>query len=544
MATQHSSNGSEFSFEKLSPRSQHSLLDEIPANLRSNGIHEPQSAVLSMGWNGEAELYGMCEGQGVSNVVCLKELRELHSTYGELLEELLGLVSTTLDNLANLPETSGFFEDFGFNVRQWIEEPELAPEEDVIPLAPLSFPLIGLLSLSQFCITCKMLCRGPGDVRDAFKGVTGHSQGVIVAAAIARSTDWQSFYSSSRVAIEMLFWMGFICHNRMPFDSLPSETVKECLDAGEGTPSPMLSTRGLDPKTMQKVLDEINHHVSKDEHLHISLVNTRDNLVIAGSPNSLHSLSVRLRGIKATDGLDQSKVIFNQRKPIIQHQFLPMSSPFHCPDSENSTPFILQKLRGLSLCGDDFGIGVYHTCTGKDLREYGKRDVIECLVRMVTADLVDWPSVTNVSKNSVIVDFGPGRLRSLTQKSTEGTGVRVIAAPELVSPPNHSVGKAGFSQASIPPNPPNWEEVFRPGLTTDSFGATKLDTKMTRLLGVPPVMVAGMTPTTVPWDFVSSIMRAGYHAEIAGGGVSLTESFRNGHCEIVATYTSNLWYNL
>lgn len=525
MATQYSSNGSESSFEKLSPRSQHSLLDEIPANLRSDGTNKPQSPLLSMGWSGEAELYGICEGQGISNVVCLKELRELHSTYGELFEELLGAVSTTLDNLANLPETCGFFEDFGFNVRQWIEDPKLAPEEDIIPLAPLSFPLIGLLSLSHFCITCKMLCRSPGDVRDAFKGVTGHSQGVMVAAAIARSTDWQSFYNNSRMAVEILFWIGFFCHNRMPFDSLPSETVKECLDAGEGTPSPMLSTRGLDPKTMQKVLDEINHHISKDQHLYISLVNTRDNLVIAGAPSSLHSLSVRLRGIKATDGLDQSKIIFNQRKPLIQHQFLPMSSPFHCPHSENSTALILQKLRTLSLCGEDFGIGVYHTWTGKDLREYGKHDVIECLVRMVTADLVDWPSVTNVSKNSVVVDFGPGRLSSLTQKSTEGTGMRVIVASELVSPPNHSVGKAGFSQAPIPPNPPNWEEMFRPRLTTDSSGATKLETKMTRLLGVPPVMVAGMTPTTVPWDFVSSIMRAGYHAEIAGGGYHSAKAF-------------------
>lgn len=513
MAIRNSSNGSESSFEKLSPRSPHSLLDDIPANLQSNGPHEPQSALLSMGWSGEVDLYGICEGQGISNIVCLKELRELHGKYGELLEELIEVVSTTLENLANLPETSGFFDDFGFNVRQWIEDPKIAPGEDVIPLAPLSFPLVGILSLSQFCITCKMLCRSPGDLRDAFKGVTGHSQGVIVAAAIARSTNWQAFYDNSRVAIEMLFWIGFICHNRMPFGSLPSETIKECLVAGEGIPSPMLSTRGLDQMTMQKLLDEINHHLGKDERLHISLVNTRDNLVIAGAPNSLHSLSVRLRGIKATDGLDQSKVIFNQRKPFIQHQFLPMSSPFHCPHSENVTPFILQKLRTLSICGEDFGIGVYHTRTGDDLRKYGKNDVVECLVRMVTADLVDWPSVINVSKNSVIVDFGPGRLASLTQKLTIGTGVRVIVASEL------------FSQASIPPSPPNWEEMFRPRLATDSFGATTLTTKMTRLLGVPPVMVAGMTPTTVPWDFVSSIMRAGYHAELAGGGYHSARAF-------------------
>ena len=478
-----------------------------------------------MGWNREADLYGICEGQGISNIVCLKELRELHSTYGALLGELVGVVSTTLDNLAHSPGTSGFFDDIGFNVRQWIDDPKSAPEEDIIPLAPLSFPLVGLLSLSHFCITCEVLCKAPGEVRDAFKGFTGHSQGVIVAAAIARSTDWQSFYDNSRVAVEILFWIGLVCHNQIPFSSPPSKTVKECLDFGEGTPSPMLSTRGLRQNTMQKFLDEINRHLSKDEQLYISLINTRDNLVIGGAPNSLHSLSVRLRGIKATEGLDQSKVIFNQRKPFIHHQFLPMSSPFHCPHSEKVTPYILQKLRPLSFCGEDFGIAVYHTRTGEDLRKYGKRDVIERLVWMVTTDLVDWPSVTKVSKRSVLVDFGPGRLRSLTQKSTEGTGVQVIVASELVSSTYRPDGKVGSFLSHIPTNPLDWGETFRPRLRIDSSGTHVLETRMTRLFGVPPVMVAGMTPTTVPWDFVSSIMRAGYHAEMAGGGYHSAKAF-------------------
>ena len=527
MAIWTSSSGSESSFEKLSPASQLRSPDDAPANsnLAFNGTHELQSALLSLGWSGQEELLGIFEGQGVLNNVCLKELRHLQKAHGELLEELFEVVSVTLDSLAASPETSGFFDDLGFNVHQWIEDPKTAPEEDVIPLAPLSFPLIGLLSLAHYCITCQVLCKEPGDVRDAFKGFTGHSQGVIVAAAIARSTDWQSFYSNCRAAIEILFWIGFICHDRIPFDSLPSKTVKECLDAGEGIPSPMLSARGLDRERMQRHLDEINRHLSKDEQLYISLINTRNNLIIAGTPKSLYSLSVRLRGIKAADGLDQSKIVFNQRKSVVQHQFLPMSSPFHCPHSQNVTPFILENLRKLSFCGEDFGVAVYHTHTGDDLRKYGKEDVIECLVRMVTADLVDWPYVTDTSKPSVIVDFGPGRLASLTRKSVEGIGVRIVVASELVSSPKRMIGEAVLSPTSIQPNPPNWKEMFRPRLATNSSGTTTLETKMTRLLGVPPVMVAGMTPTTVPWDFVSTIMRAGYHAELAGGGYHSAEAF-------------------
>lgn len=49
-------------------------------------------------------------------------------------------------------------------------------------------------------------------------------------------------------------------------------------------------------------------------------------------------------------------------------------------------------------------------------------------------------------------------------------------------------------------------------------GEVHLLTRMSLLLGKPPVMVAGMTPTTVNPQFVSAIMNAGYHAEVAGGG--------------------------
>ncbi len=41
---------------------------------------------------------------------------------------------------------------------------------------------------------------------------------------------------------------------------------------------------------------------------------------------------------------------------------------------------------------------------------------------------------------------------------------------------------------------------------------------MSRLLGKPPIMVAGMTPSTVQGGFVSAILDAGYHVELAGGG--------------------------
>jgi fatty acid synthase subunit alpha len=51
-----------------------------------------------------------------------------------------------------------------------------------------------------------------------------------------------------------------------------------------------------------------------------------------------------------------------------------------------------------------------------------------------------------------------------------------------------------------------------------SDGRLQIDTPFSRLLGKPPLMVAGMTPTTVKAGFVSATLRAGYHIELAGGG--------------------------
>ncbi|KAJ2103266.1 fatty acid synthase alpha subunit Lsd1 [Coemansia sp. S100] len=48
---------------------------------------------------------------------------------------------------------------------------------------------------------------------------------------------------------------------------------------------------------------------------------------------------------------------------------------------------------------------------------------------------------------------------------------------------------------------------------------------MSRVLGAPTVMVAGMTPTTVNEGFVAAINNAGYYAELAGGGIFTENDF-------------------
>jgi enoyl reductase-like protein len=56
-------------------------------------------------------------------------------------------------------------------------------------------------------------------------------------------------------------------------------------------------------------------------------------------------------------------------------------------------------------------------------------------------------------------------------------------------------------------------------------GEPSTTTPFSRLSDNPPIMVAGMTPTTVEAGFVSAVLRAGYHVELAGGGLYSQAAF-------------------
>jgi fatty acid synthase subunit beta, fungi type len=107
----------------------------------------------------------------------------------------------------------------------------------------------------------------------------------------------------------------------------------------------MLSVRGLDWESIEELVQEMNSHLEEKDSAYVALINSRDNVVVAGPPLSLRGTNLRLRKMKAPEGLDQSRVPFNQRKPVVQHQFLPISATFHTPHLEDVTTRVLGALR-------------------------------------------------------------------------------------------------------------------------------------------------------------------------------------------------------
>ncbi|EEQ86107.1 beta subunit of fatty acid synthetase [Blastomyces dermatitidis] len=492
------------------------------------------SALLRAAADGNAQLYSVFGGQGNIEEY-FDELREIYTTYPSFVEDLITSSAELLQSLTRDPDAIKLYSK-GMDIVRWLRDRESQPDTDYLVSAPVSLPLIGLVQLAHFVTTCKVMGKQPGEVLERFSGTTGHSQGIVTAALISTTTTWESFHKAARNALTMLFWIGMRSQQAYPRTSLAPSILQDSIENGEGVPTPMLSIRDLARSAVQEHIDATNQHLPQDRHIAISLVNSARNFVVTGPPISLYGLNLRLRKVKAPTGLDQTRVPYTQRKVRFVNRFLPITAPFHSQYLASAFEQITEDLEDLVIPSKSLRIPVYDTNTGEDLRDRDE-DIAPALIRMITRDPVNWENATVFPKATHILDFGPGGISGLgvlTNRNKDGTGVRVILAgamdgtnaevgykPELFDRDEEHAVKYAV----------DWVKEHGPRLVKTSVGQTFVDTKMSRLLGVPPIMVAGMTPTTVPWDFVAATMNAGYQIELGGGGYYdpkiMTEALNN-----------------
>ena len=480
------------------------------------------SALFRAAEDSEAGLYALFGGQGNIEEY-FDELREVYDTYPSFVETFIDESAHLLSQLSRDPKAEKQYPK-GLDVQSWLNNKDVQPDVEYLVSAPVSLPLIGLVQLAHFSVTCKALGLTPGEVRDYFKGTTGHSQGIVTAAAIAASDDWESFNAAAKKALVILFWIGSRSQQAYPRTTLTPTTLQDSVENGEGTPTPMLSVRDLSQAALQKHIDMTNSHLPEDRHISISLINSARNFVVTGPPLSLYGLNLQLRKVKAPTGLDQTRIPFTQRKTRFTHRFLPITAPFHSIYLTEAFHKIQEDLKDVQFSIKELGIPVYNTSTGKDIREEEADNVVPALVRMITQEPVQWEKATVFPGATHLVDFGPGGISGLgilTNRSKEGTGVRTILGGAI----DGSNSEVGYKAELFDRDAEHavkyavdWVKEHGPKLIKTSAGQTFVDTKMSRLLGLPPVMVAGMTPCTVPWDFVAATMKSGYHIELAGGG--------------------------
>jgi fatty acid synthase subunit beta len=485
-------------------------------------IRPHASALFRAADESAAKVYSIFGGQGNIEEY-FDELRELHKTYPTFVEELITSAAELLQNLARDPRAEKLYSK-GLDILSWLHDPEATPDIAYLVSAPVSFPLIGLVQLSHYTVTCRVLGLTPGQFRERLSGTTGHSQGVVLAAATSAADSWEDFDKIALSSLTILFWIGSRSQQTYPTTSLAPSILQDSLDNGEGRPTPMLSIRDLSRAQVQEHIDATNQYLPEDRHIAISLVNSARNMVVTGPPISLYGLNLQLRKVKAPTGLDQTRIPFTERKVRFVNRFLPITSPFHSKYLAEATAHIDDDLKDVTIDSKTLGIPVYDTNTGKDIREEIKGNIVPTLVRLITHDPVNWEKATVFPQATHVLDFGPGGISGLgilTSRNKDGTGVRVILAGSI----DGTIPEVGYKPEMFDRDEEHavkyavdWVKEHGPRLVKTSSGQTYVDTKMSRLLGVPPVMVAGMTPCTVPWDFVAATMNAGYQIELAGGG--------------------------
>ena len=530
----------------------HSLVSVLPESLRARKqalktyyaaaaacfttLDSGESALFKAARCGSVKLYAVFGGQGALNPICVSELRDLTSQYWSFSVDLINATSPLLESLSRLPETRNFYRSRYLDLRLWIRDPQSVPDQSTLAGAAFSFPVIGLISLVRFCVTCKILNKTPGELRSQLCGVTGHSQGLLVAAAISKSDSWDSFYENTRLVIEALFWIGYECQQAAPRCSLSATAIADSLKNGEGQPSSLLSVRGLAQAQVEAMIATCNSGLAAEDKVYLALANSWDSFIVAGPTQTLCGFNLLLRGIKAAEDVDQSRIPFSRRKPVVHHHFLPVNAPFHTPFLSKATEKVRARLSRRTFRSSEMAVPVYHTKTGSDIRQNEDDDTIKVLVNAITVDFVDWPAAVAFPNASHVIAFDGGHIGDLVARNKEGEGVRVIMGSEMETSIKDTGPQSELFAISLPDTSvrtDSWGDRFRPRLVQSNQGEPMLDTKLSRLLGTPPVMVAGMTPTTVPWDFVSAVMNAGYHVELAGGGYTNAETMSSAIRKII-----------
>ena len=98
-----------------------------------------------------------------------------------------------LSSLSRDPRPSKVYSK-GLDLMRWLQDEESTLDLTYLPSAPVSFPLIGLVQLAHYYVTCKILSIKLGELRKGLAGTIGHSRGIVTAAAIASASTWDSFH--------------------------------------------------------------------------------------------------------------------------------------------------------------------------------------------------------------------------------------------------------------------------------------------------------------------------------------------------------------
>ena len=332
-------------------------------------------------------------------------------------------------------------------------------------------------------------------------GATGHSQGMLSACFVAElgASDWDDglFERYLRLA----GWLGVM----VEVGYVDATGAPALLDGA----TPMVAVTGLRTDELAQFVAAFRARQTNGQPPTIGLRNTYQRHVVSAPPLTLAAFVRFVEDALARRAKAKKAGRAPGRLPRVSFDFLPVSGAFHTPAIEGIVPTAIANMRrdGAVVDAGAFAFPVLRCSDGAPLQG---EDVMHDFVCTQYSVPVDWPTTWRAIRATHpfewAVDVGPGDgVYPLTRSCLEGTGVGTVAA-------GTTLGMAQLADQPLPVPARPWAEfapTVRDGRIINAFSEAT---------GRPPVILPGMTPTTVDVPIVAAAANAGFVAEIAGGG--------------------------
>jgi fatty acid synthase len=452
--------------------------DRVSADRDGNG---PQSTHALVDRLTAGEPYAVAfGGQGSA---WLETLEELVSSAG-IETDVATLVGEAELLLEPVAKELVVVRPIGFEPLQWVralaaEDP--VPADKHLTSAAVSMP--GVL-LTQIAAGRALARQGMEWTVTPPVAVAGHSQGVLAVEA---------FKSAGARDVELLAMAQLI-------GAAGTLVARRRGISVLGDRPPMVSVTNADPERIVRLLDDFSQDVRTVLPPVLSIRNGRRSVVITGTPEQLSRFELYCQQISEKEEADRKNKLRGG------DVFAPIFDPvqvevgFHTP----------RLADGVDV------VGSWAEKVGLDVA------LARQLTEAILVSRVDWvEEITRVHNAGArwILDLGPGDiLTRLTAPVIRGLGVGIVPAATRGGQRNL------FTVGATPEVARPWSS-YAPTVVALPDGRTKLSTKFTRLTGRSPILLAGMTPTTVDAKIVAAAANAGHWAELAGGGQVTEEIF-------------------
>ena len=420
----------------------------------------------------------------------LENLEELVSSAG-IESELSAVVGEAELLLEPVARELVVVRPIGFEPLQWVralaaEEP--LPSTKQLITAAISGP--GIL-LAQMAAIRALTRQGLDLYNTPPVAMAGHSQGIMACESLrTKGTNDAELLA----LLQLIGAAGSLVSRRRGM-------------VGRGDKSPMVSVTNVDPDRIVELLEDFSTDVRTVLPPVLSIRNGRRSVVITGTPEQLGRFELYCTKITEKEEAERKNKLRGGAVFSPVFQGVQVEVGFHTPRLSDGVDVVD---RWAEKCGIDAAMA--HEMT-----------------EAIFVRPIDW--VAEIERlheagANWIVDLGPSdTVTRLTAPVIRGLGVGIVPAATRAGQRNL------FTVGAAPEVAPAWSS-YAPSAVKLPDGSVKLSTKFTRLTGRSPVLLAGMTPTTVDARIVAAAANAGHWAELAGGGQVTEEVFEGRIAEL------------